>query len=167
MIWSSVGIYALVGFSVIISLIWRREKVRACYFVFTYTIFTWFITVMKVAYEEARPFWVNEEILALKCADGYGNPAGHAITGVGFSMLILLDSLSESNADSNTKYYVLTLLYGASLSISCILLGVNTYNQVFFGSQIGLWLAFSCHYLLRDALVDHLNKLFSLSDTQY
>ena len=124
---------------------------------------------MKVVYVEARPFWVSDDILALKCSAEYGNPSGHAIIGVGFSMLIMLDSLSESNADSNTKgiYYVLSLLYGASICYSRIFLGVHTYNQVFFGSQIGLWLAFTCQLVLRDAVVDHLNKLISLTDTKY
>ena len=45
-----------------------------------------------------------------------------------------------------------------------IFLGKHTLNQIFLGSQIGIWNAFFVHFVLRDSIYSHFNKLTNKVD---
>jgi membrane-associated phospholipid phosphatase len=61
---------------------------------------------------------------------------------------------------------LLALTFGWTVAYSRIVLGMHSYNQIFYGLALGAWLALSFHYICYDGLMSHLaglcnNKVFN------
>jgi membrane-associated phospholipid phosphatase len=53
-----------------------------------------FQNIMKVAYNEARPFWRDATLFRNDCSSEFGNPSGHAMTAFLLSFAFVFE-LSE------------------------------------------------------------------------
>ena len=152
-----------------ISLFGRRERARAVYYTIAITALVSFSNIMKLTYAAPRPFWSSDDVQAFHCSSEYGNPSGHTSISVGISMLVALDLIEDYVTETNVKVLVLatSLLFGASVGYSRLFLGVHGLNQVYFGALMGLWIALTIHYVLRNAVMHHLKSILSLDETRY
>ena len=127
--YSEVFLYGPLFLSILIPLIGRTERVRACYYSITITVFTTFNNMMKLAYAGPRPFWSSDDVQAFHCSTEYGNPSGHSMIALGLPLLITLDIVAEfgervSGRDRSLMYGASVAL-GASVSYSRLFLGVH------------------------------------------
>ena len=68
---------------------------------------------------------------------------------------------------SSTQTFValsMALLFSLLVAYSRLLLGVHSIDQVIFGGLLGTWLAFSIHFLVREPLKKHLEKVITRQD---
>lgn len=49
------------------------------------------MTISKLSYAQARPFWVSADIKAGSCSSQFGNPSGHSLTAMGMALAVWLD----------------------------------------------------------------------------
>lgn len=126
-------------------------------------------------YAAPRPFWVNPEIHGERCPVGFGNPGSNALYSMGGTLLLWLDYNSHCLSREEPKWYhslgirfvllaigfVATSLVGYALMFA----GVHSLDQVLYAIQLGIWLAFTFHFLIRDTLCSYIQKLIHNSDT--
>jgi membrane-associated phospholipid phosphatase len=118
--------------------------------------------IMKNLYAESRPFWVSEDIIPNKCRKEFGNPSGHCMISTFFWLTLYLHKYHEVGAKTPkirsifcTAYIIkmgLTIamaLFFLFLALSRVYLGEHSYNQVLFGSTMGLGLALVLHYFFK------------------
>ncbi|CAD8086668.1 unnamed protein product [Paramecium primaurelia] len=130
--------------------------------------------LLKNAYHQPRPYWVEDEIEGIGCNMEFGKPSGHAQTSVIiyysylfifypstfiFNKVKVSDNQEKSNQDEpqNKKGLVIFLNILAFLCIimtglSRVFLGVHTIGQVSLGWIYGLYIVFNyqiyCHRFL-------------------
>ena len=154
------------------------SRERFWYFLISVQVATFFKTNMKMMISEPRPYWVWTDIFSeFSCTTSFGSPSGHSIKSSNFAFLVILDlffasewsrqtyrhSLNQMRAStSKVRFGLISLLcVGLWLLIAYerILLGMHTLNQVFFGSQVGIWCAFFTHFCMRDLIFRHITQL--------
>ena len=101
--------------------------------------------ILKIIYQNERPFFINSEIKVLNCEGGFGNPSNHSLLST-FFYLSLYEIYVNKNEKINEKkknlIYFLTIIFIFSIVFSRMFLGVHTLNQILFGSLIGFFLYF-------------------------
>ncbi len=101
--------------------------------------------ILKIIYQNERPFFINSEIKVLNCEGGFGNPSNHSLLST-FFYLSLYEIYVNKNEKINEKQknliYFLTIIFIFSIVFSRMFLGVHTLNQILFGSLIGFFLYF-------------------------
>ena len=101
--------------------------------------------ILKIFYQNERPFFINSEIKVLNCEGGFGNPSNHSLLST-FFYLSLYEIYVNKNEKINEKnknlIYFLTIIFIFSIVFSRMFLGVHTLNQILFGSLIGFFLYF-------------------------
>ena len=119
------------------------------------------VGVLKNLYSQPRPFWVSENINPQKCRKDFGNPSGHSMTASFFWLTVYLHKYHEVGAIKKfnsvfcTEYIVKMMLtvgmvlFFIFLAVSRVFLGEHSYNQVFFGTQLGVALAAILHYFIK------------------
>ena len=156
-------------------------KQRAFYQILFLSFGLWLMNITKMAYSEARPYFISstnstdENILPYgSCSVEFGNPSGHALFSTGYSIFIVLDVIAARTKRLRMMYYAsyedaktrnilllvlgsLAFIFGISISYSRIFLRVHTFNQVVFGWTLGVWLGLSFHFLLRSRVMKLLN----------
>lgn len=150
----------LVGLVVIFNLV---HKMKALYIWSAFGLICYFNTgILKSLFEESRPFWLSDEIAPQKCRRDFGNPSGHCMTATFFWLTVYLNKYFEVGAARPkvrsifcTAYIVkmgLTVamcLFFIFLALSRVFLGEHSYNQVLFGSSLGITLALTMHFFLK------------------
>ena len=147
----------------------NRDRERSVYYCLTATTISIITNLGKILYADPRPFWSSDDILAMKCSSQYGNPSGHSTVPWGMSMLVALDFTENFVTDPilSALIRISALFFGFSVSYSRVFLGVHSLNQIFFGAQLGLWTAFTMHYVIREPFMAHLKELTSFRKTDY
>ena len=133
---------------------------------FTYisiiTTLTFSMTLLKSLYSQSRPFWDiylenrNETSFPepTECDSGYGNPSGHALSST--FILFLWDLFLCSHFFSKIKKKNIIKFLTLFLSIISIIFvcysrinrQVHSFNQIIFGSLLGIGFYFMfCHIL--------------------
>ena len=82
--------------------------------------------------------------------------------GVGYTILVTLDSIavnSQYRSGQKASFLGGSLLFGLSIAYSRTILGVHSWDQIIYGSSIGIWLALSTHYIIRTEMMEHLNRV--------
>ena len=101
--------------------------------------------ILKIIYQNERPFFINSEIKVLNCEGGFGNPSNHSLLST-FFYLSLYEIYVKKNKEINEKKKKLilffTIFFIFSIVFSRMFLGVHTLNQILFGSLIGFFLYF-------------------------
>ena len=60
------------------------------------------------------------------------------------------------------------MLFASTIGYSRLILGAHGLNQILFGACIGIWVALTMHYVVRDTLInDHLAKVLDKTATAY
>lgn len=120
------------------------------------------MNLTKMAYHEPRPFMYTPKIKVFGCSAEYGNPSGHSLFAAAFNFFFFLDICHGSNKVTKVKYYsllttaiVLTFLIG----FARFYVGVHTLNQIVYGWQLGLLLAFYFHFCWRGPIMKHIDHI--------
>ena len=121
------------------------------------------MNVTKLTYHQERPFWASKDIEAVQCTTQYGNPSGHSMFSIGVALTMWLDVnqyISENETVLKAWYYRMLLLlgvivYGLTIGYSRVILGVHSWNQVVFGWSLGVWIAFTFHFCIKDHVVEN------------
>lgn len=113
---------------------------------------SYFGGLLKIIYASPRPYWASQEITALGCEGGWGNPSNHALISVSFYMTLYRIVIDSSHIDMSKKtknnYLKFTILFIVLICFSRIFLGVHSINQVLFGAAIGLFIYYFLFHIL-------------------
>lgn len=72
-----------------------ENKINAIFLILLTTYINYFLSILKMIYNEPRPYMRNSEIIPLyKCGLEWGNPSGHAMNGF-FFYFIVFNSLRK------------------------------------------------------------------------
>ena len=124
---------------IIFSMLRFNDRARAFYYVCMFTIYLFVMTIGKLHYHEARPFWASESILAHSCSTQYGNPSGHSLFALGSALTIWLDYNASMKKEKHTnsifsRWYtrffclIIALAYGFLIGYSRIVLGAHSWS---------------------------------------
>jgi len=110
---------------------------------------------LKTFYSNPRPYWSSENIKAWSCSSDFGNPSGHSMLSMTFSVTHGLSIYDESQ---NKNIFVLIFGVIAALLVGYarLVLGAHSLNQIFFGWQLGLWIAISISYF-KEKIIKHIS----------
>jgi membrane-associated phospholipid phosphatase len=100
--------------------------------------------VLKINFQQPRPFWISDEVKALSCEYGYGYPSNHVITTVP-AFLIFYEIIFyrfEVDKKVNGRIYQVigfstVLFLTIIIGFSRMILGVHSLDQVVFGLIMG------------------------------
>ena len=135
------------------------ERPRLIYYFLLLSAVLMLTNTLKTSYHEARPFWDNPNIQDLAgCSTQFGNPSGHSLTSFAFALAVWLDynNCSEKFEASGSVLgklwmriimLVLAVAFSVSVAYSRFVLGMHSMNQLLFGMLLGIWLAFSFHFI--------------------
>ena len=56
-----------------------KKKIQALVFLIAQILISYMNSLIKMAYHDPRPYWVNSQIVAKECYLEYGNPSGHSL----------------------------------------------------------------------------------------
>lgn len=130
------------------------------------------MSITKIAYGEPRMFWHEESIKPDECTAEYGNPSGHTLLAIGYPIFLWLDVFEnrerrEQYQERMTKSSIFALLcavlWSFAVGIARLYVRVHSWNQIVFGWQLGLWVAFYFHFCIRDELIYHVNTFSQTS----
>lgn len=121
------------------------------------------MNITKMAYHEPRPFMVSDKITVYGCSAEYGNPSGHSLFAAAFNFFFFLDICYGSSKKYSKRLEFSLLFLAISLTIligfARFYVGVHTINQIVYGWQLGLLLAFYFHICLRGPIIAHIEGL--------
>jgi membrane-associated phospholipid phosphatase len=133
MLGNPIIIYAVIG----VQYLYVKQRIRTIVHLTYIMIALFFMVVLKQAFQESRPFWFNSSISIFEwfCPTDFGNPSGHSF--IVFAMYEPL--LSDFLGTGRKKVFLLIWAIVAVLVvISRMYLGAHSFDQVVFGSLIGL-----------------------------
>jgi membrane-associated phospholipid phosphatase len=134
---------------------------------------------MKLVYHQPRPFMIDREIISYSCSKGFGNPSGHSSAAWSFAIILFLDifhgmphgknqnELQDVYFPSNITYLIgllFALSWGISLPFSRFILGAHSLDQLVYGSSVGVLLALTMHFFIRDHLLAHMEKVINFQN---
>jgi hypothetical protein len=93
--------------------------------------------VMKMIYQEPRPFWVETDLYPCICASNYGNPS---TTGINQFILFAVTYKAFTSTYKNLNKFLIASLCGVPVILiysSRLFQGIHSLNQLFFGLGIG------------------------------
>lgn len=101
--------------------------------------------LLKLAYSDPRPYWVYEEVEALSCGKGWGNPSGHAL----FTGAVWLSLSAVLLRYKRLNWAGAVLLWLLVIGVDRVYLGVHFYSQVLLGWSYALGIVGCCWQLLK------------------
>jgi len=146
----------------------RRLLIKFLATIFTAQIINKFF---KVFYHNPRPYYSSDEIVAMNCSRGYGNPSGHCLSifSVYGSLWIFLFTKKYDKNNSLfprkwqyelTKWVSLVLVVALCVLtfFSRIYLGSHSLNQTIYGTTLGLWMIYTFGVVLPPYIDSHYDQ---------
>lgn len=126
--------------------------------------------MLKMIYMSPRPYWEKENIIALGCEGGWGNPSGHSLTSTAFYLTvwhIVFDSSYLRNRKvEKALSLAFTVIFILLIMISRVITANHSFNQIIFGSLIGFGLYFFTFNVLCVRVNDS-NQCLKIIDITY
>jgi len=76
-----------------------RYRANQVYWIFLLSILNLVMNITKMAYREARPFWVDPTIYLYDCSVEFGNPSGHSMMAALLAVALSFSVLEFVTAD--------------------------------------------------------------------
>ena len=136
-----------------------RYRANQVYWIFLLTILNLVMNFTKMAYREARPFWVDPTIYLDDCSLGFGNPSGHSMMAALLAVALTFSILEFVTGDFKRRVilgllvFPLAIVYFFAMGWSRLTLGVHSLNQIVYGWLLGIWIAIACHFCLKEKIV--------------
>ena len=150
------GQMLLIVYSVLFNLM---SKPAALYFACSISFTNYIMNQLKSFYGDPRPYWTSADITSFgKCHTGFGNPSGHMTNNVFLWYTVYLHFFNDVGIKRKrmsvfcTAYIIkmavtsIIITYIIFMGFARVYLGAHSYNQVIFGTTIGLVLAYIGHY---------------------
>lgn len=140
-----------------------RYRANQVYWICLFTILMLVMNITKMAYHEARPFWIDPTVYQSDCSVEFGNPSGHSMTAAVLSVALAFSILHLGSGDLKRRVilglliFPIALIYFFAMGLSRLTLGVHSINQIVYGWVLGIWIAVACHFCLRDSIVNKAN----------
>ena len=55
--------------------------------------------------------------------------------------------------------FIVAFTFGCTIGYSRLFLGVHSLNQILFGLLLGIWLAFTVHFIFKDKVMENVQNL--------
>jgi hypothetical protein len=117
---------------------------------------------------------LNSSIKTLQCSKGLGFPSGHSTNSTIFAFLLFLDLFHGKTARDKHPLFankfvylvslVVALFWAGMIPFSRYALGVHSMDQIVCGACLGTWAAFSLHFVVRDHLLAHIERVIDFSN---
>ena len=156
MLGNPIIIYTIIG----VQYFYVKQRIRTIVHLTYLMIGLYFMVVLKQAFQESRPFWFNTSINILEwfCPTDFGNPSGHSF--IAFAMYEPF--LSDFVGTGKQRLYLFIWGFIAVLVvISRMYLGAHSFDQVVYGSLIGLSFLVIYRFWLQEFLYDTYRDLLN------
>lgn len=125
-------------------------------------------TYLKLIYHNPRPYYSSDEIVAMNCSRGYGNPSGHCLLTTAVYGTLWLLVFGPPYGKTTTffprpwqrqlaKWITFFLIVA-----TCVLtffarmyLGSHSLNQTIYGATLGLWVVYTFGVVLPPYIDSH------------
>jgi membrane-associated phospholipid phosphatase len=101
--------------------------------------------ILKMLYSNPRPYWTDDDVDAVTCDSGFGNPSGHAMfTAPGIMFLAYIWCLNNLNPTANILKFSVCIFMVLLVGFDRLYLGVHSYAQVILGWTYGNLILTAC-----------------------
>lgn len=124
------------------------------------------VSLLKIIYQSQRPVWVDPNLAVSFIPTSYGNPSGHSF-GAAVICLTFFEITVNSNRYFDDKPKAKSICFGLlialsfCISISRLVLGVHSINQIVLGYILGLIIYFFLFFVLFSGDLNKPNMLLS------
>ena len=136
---------------------------KSVYFIFIAINQEVFNDFLKIIYQSPRPLWMSESIHSLYCEKGYGNPSGHAMGSTIIALALYEVVVGQNRLFKNKNlwkmgFFIFTLLLILFISVSRVILGVHSINQIVYGVLLGFFFYFVFTYYVFNNNLNRIGK---------
>ena len=105
--------------------------------------------ILKMIYQSERPNWISE-YLTFSCNYGYGNPSGHSFTCICIYLTLahILIAYFKMSLIMKINIFIFFILASLLITISRVIIGAHSINQVLYGFLLGLGVYFILIYII-------------------
>ena len=107
--------------------------------------------LMKIIYNNPRPFFVKPELFLQECELGFGNPSGHsfgsAVTYLGIWHLSMNCQKFKNNKKVKYGSLIFTFIFIILILMSRLYRGVHSLDQIIYGALLGLGFYYLMFYI--------------------
>ena len=155
---------------IILLIFWLDLRDSSIYFMINFSFFVLITGILRIIYRKPRPYMEDLYIKPYNCSGEYGTPSGHAFFSAYLPTILALYYINSSTRLNTLRspklsklIYFCLFIYTIIISISRVIDGVHTLDQVFLGLQIGWFCAFYIHVNMKNMMINHINQ-FVLGD---
>ena len=105
------------------------HRTRCAYYFFIWNFMHFIIDITKMGFMQPRPIWITKDVMSIYCSAQFGNPSGHAMTAITFSMTMWADYFVSCQSGPMKKPIVKYTI----LVIGCVMWFTVGYGRVIVG----------------------------------
>ncbi|KAL4506888.1 hypothetical protein ABPG72_001309 [Tetrahymena utriculariae] len=131
--------FVITGLMIACVVIWGQNRIYTFNYIIIFAFTSGLFNLLKLIYNDPRPYMVYDQIQGKECSAEYGNPSGHAMLNL-FAAIYGISSLGNQ---FHKKYWWACIIYGIFLvwvGFTRIILGVHGVNQVLLGWTYALFI---------------------------
>jgi len=152
-----------------VTFFWGRRS-KLMYYLIFFALDKSCVNYFKLAYHDPRPYMINPNIKPISCSRAFGNPSGHSSSSLIVPIVVFLDIFHGKTHKYYkpeffaTPPYVISLFvaifWPATIPFTRYVLGVHSLDQILFGVSLGIWGGLTCHFVIRDHVINHMEESF-------
>ncbi|KAL4460969.1 hypothetical protein ABPG74_016441 [Tetrahymena malaccensis] len=124
--------FVITGLMIACVVIWGQNRIYTFNYIIIFAFTAALFNLLKLIYNDPRPYMVYDQIQGKECSAEYGNPSGHAM----LNFFAAIYGISCLGNQFHKKYWWACIIYGIFLiwvGFTRIHLGVHGVNQVLLG----------------------------------
>lgn len=127
---------------VFVGLFFMKDKALAFWLFYFKSLETILQNLVKLAYFDSRPCFLNQELADIGCSCSFGKMSGHSSTTFFFYLFVLTEYLLPLKRKAWLKilFSFLTVVIIFFVGMSRIFYGAHSWNQVLLGWFWGFWI---------------------------